>query len=103
MEDPLAEFPRPFRRLDGSIERSGPWEFRDVEIKHIRTRKFDMTQEEFARMIGISVDTLRNWETGRRCPQGPARALLRIIDAEPRVVAEVLSFHALRGCLESDD
>ena len=37
-----------------------------------------LTQEQFARALGISVHTLRNWEQGRRTPDGPALALLRI-------------------------
>jgi len=41
-------------------------------------------------MMGISPETLRNWESGRRFPQGPARALLRIAAAHPDVVAAVL-------------
>jgi putative transcriptional regulator len=41
-------------------------------------------------MMGISPETLRNWERGRRWPEGPARALLRIANADPDVVAAVL-------------
>ena len=41
-------------------------------------------------MIGISKETLRNWERGRRWPQGPARALLRIAAADPDIIAAVL-------------
>lgn len=37
----------------------------------------DLTQAEFARAIGISVHTLRNWEQGRRKPEGPARISAR--------------------------
>ena len=38
-------------------------------------KNVDKSQEEFARMIGVSVATLRNWEQGRRIPEGPALAL----------------------------
>jgi putative transcriptional regulator len=41
-------------------------------------------------MIGVSVATLRNWEQGRRTPEGPALALLRVASAEPRAVARPL-------------
>lgn len=52
-------------------------------------RRFvDLTQEEFARAIGISVHTLRNWEQGRRRPEGPAIALLRIAARHPRIIRE---------------
>ena len=50
----------------------------------------DLTQAEFARAIGISVHTLRNWEQGRRKPEGPAVALLRIAARHPRILRENL-------------
>ncbi len=53
-------------------------------IRAVRSR-IGMTQREFSERIGISVDTLRNWEQGRRHPTGTARALLRIIDKAPEV------------------
>jgi len=54
-------------------------------------RKFvGLTQTEFARAMGISVHTLRNWEQGRRTPEGPAIALLRIAARHPRVIRENL-------------
>jgi DNA-binding transcriptional regulator YiaG len=49
-----------------------------------------LTQTEFARAIGISVHTLRNWEQGRRQPEGPAIALLRIAARHPRIIRENL-------------
>jgi len=49
-----------------------------------------LTQAEFARAIGISVHTLRNWEQGRRRPEGPAIALLRIAARHPRIIRESL-------------
>ncbi len=47
-----------------------------------------LTQERFAVALGISVHTLRNWEQGRRRPDGPALALLRIAARHPRVILE---------------
>lgn len=49
-----------------------------------------LTQAEFARAMGISVHTLRNWEQGRRKPEGPAIALLRIAARHPRIIRENL-------------
>ncbi len=49
-----------------------------------------LTQEQFARAIGISVHTLRNWEQERRRPEGPALALLRIAARHPRIIRENL-------------
>ena len=55
----------------------------------IALRKFvGLTQESFAHALGISVHTLRNWEQGRRYPEGPALALLRIAARHPRIIRE---------------
>ena len=47
-----------------------------------------LTQARFAKAMGISVHTLRNWEQGRRQPEGPAVALLRIAARHPRIIRE---------------
>lgn len=49
-----------------------------------------LTQTDFARAIEISVHTLRNWEQGRRRPEEPAIALLRIAARHPRIIRENL-------------
>ena len=59
------------------------------EIKDIRDG-FGLTQEQFAALLGISVRTLRNWEQGRRIPEGPARVLLQIAAKHPDVVLDVV-------------
>ena len=52
-------------------------------------RRFvQLTQVQFAQAMGISVHTLRNWEQGRRYPDGPAIALLRIAARHPRIIRE---------------
>ena len=50
-----------------------------------------LTQEQFALAMSISVHTLRNWEQGRRRPEGPAIALLRIAARHPRILRENLA------------
>ena len=61
----------------------------------VALRRFvGLTQEEFADALGISVHTLRNWEQGRRSPEGPALALLRIAARHPRVIRENLAASA---------
>ncbi len=50
-----------------------------------------LTQTQFAQAMGISVHTLRNWEQGRRHPDGPAIALLRIAARHPRIIRENLT------------
>jgi len=58
----------------------------------VALRRFvGLTQKEFAEAIGISVHTLRNWEQGRRKPEGPALALLRIAARHPKIVRENLA------------
>ena len=47
-----------------------------------------LTQVQFAKAMGISVHTLRNWEQDRRTPEGPAIALLRIAARHPRIIRE---------------
>ena len=93
MEDPLIVS----RPLWNGRARLGPRardrrEFEPVDVREIR-RQFGQTRGQFANMIGISRETLRNWERGRRYPLGPARALLRIAAADPDVVAAVLVFN----------
>ncbi len=50
-----------------------------------------LTQTEFARAVEISVHTLRNWEQGRRRPEGPAMALLKIAARHPKIIREQLN------------
>jgi putative transcriptional regulator len=64
--------------------------FPAMDITAIR-KKAGATQDGFARQIGVSTATLRNWEQGRRQPDGPARVLLSMLARDPGIVARVLS------------
>lgn len=64
-------------------------EFAEPEVKAIRA-KTGLTQERFASVVGVSKRTLENWEQGRRQPTGPARALLKILDANPNLAISTL-------------
>ena len=90
-----------FDRLVASVQQAGAirrgqlkpgrvTEFRPEDVRAIRG-KLEKSQEEFALMIGVSVTTLQNWEQGRRRPEGPARALLRVAAKNPQAVAEALA------------
>jgi putative transcriptional regulator len=57
--------------------------------KRIRSQT-RLTQAEFASRIGVPIETVRNWEQGKRQPRGPARALLRLLDEAPEVAFSVL-------------
>ena len=73
----------------GKVKPSRKFSFRPAAVKAIRA-ELELSQTDFALMIGVSVATLRNWEQGRRTPEGPALALLRVAAAEPKAVARAL-------------
>ena len=78
----------------GAIKRgirapSRAFEIGSVDIKAVRQR-LRRSQSEFALMIGVSVATLRNWEQGRRRPEGPAQALLKVAAKDPEAVERAL-------------
>jgi putative transcriptional regulator len=54
-------------------------------------RRARLTQQEFAAKVGVPVETIRNWEQGKRIPRGPARALLAVIAHAPDTVFAALS------------
>jgi putative transcriptional regulator len=60
-----------------------------VDVKAIRKR-LGLTQTAFAQRYGFEVSSIRNWEQGRRQPEGPARTLLVVIDREPEAVFRAL-------------
>lgn len=59
------------------------------DVKSIRNR-LGLSQSRFAALIGVSSKTLQNWEQGRRAPEGPATALLTVVDREPEAVLRAL-------------
>lgn len=59
------------------------------DVKGIRER-YELSQTEFAALLGISVKTLQNWEQGRRSPRGAARVLLQVAARHPEAVWEVV-------------
>ena len=71
------------------IKPSRVTEFAPQDVRAIRKR-LGKSQSEFALMIGVSVSTLQNWEQGRRVPEGPARALLKVAAKNPVAVARAL-------------
>jgi putative transcriptional regulator len=58
---------------------------REPNVRTIR-RKTGLSQSQFAVLIGMNLRTLQNWEQGRTRPTGPARALLRIVEKNPKVM-----------------
>ena len=54
-------------------------------------RSSNLTQSEFARLLDVSVDAIRDWEQGRRSPRGAARTLLRIAMTHPEILERLNS------------
>ncbi|MDI4233768.1 helix-turn-helix domain-containing protein [Bradyrhizobium sp. 31Argb] len=67
---------------------TGPLTVRDLR------RRSHLTQLEFAAKLGVPVETIRNWEQGKRAPRGPARALLAVIAHSPETVFAALATEA---------
>jgi putative transcriptional regulator len=93
--------PKDFGKLTRSLKQAGQIRrgrrapsrvtaFAAADVRAIR-EQLGKTQTEFALMIGVSPATLRNWEQGRRQPEGPARALLRVAARNPKAVAAALA------------
>jgi len=60
------------------------------DVRDLR-RRAQLTQLEFAAKLGVPVETIRNWEQGKRAPRGPARALLAVIAHSPETVFAALA------------
>lgn len=89
-----------FDRLCASIKQAGEirrgirkpsrvFKHSEPDVKAIRER-LGLSQSRFAALIGVSSRTLQGWEQGRREPEGPAKALLRVVDRAPEMVLHAL-------------
>jgi len=80
------EFPLvPLQPSAASAGSANPPAVRDLR------RRARLTQQEFAARLGVPVETIRNWEQGKRMPRGPARALLAVIAHAPETVFAALA------------
>jgi putative transcriptional regulator len=61
-----------------------------IDVGDIR-RRLKMTQAEFSRAFGLSLDSVKNWEQGHRVPEGPAKVLLAVIAKDPKAVQNALA------------
>ncbi len=91
---------RTFKELEKSIREAGKirrgeakpsrvFQYEAIDIRKLR-ESVHVSQAQFAKMIGVSKDTLQNWEQGRRRPRGPAKALLRVFEKNPKAVVRAL-------------
>lgn len=73
----------------GEMQPSRSFVFSPINVKEVR-EKTNKNQQDFADMIGVKLGTLRNWEQGRRKPDGAALTLLKIVAANPKYVEQIL-------------
>ena len=81
------------KHLRGEKVPARVFEFPEPDVRAIR-RAARVSQSQFAALIGVNVRTLQNWEQKRVRPTGPARALLRIVEVNPKALS---ALHAPRG------
>jgi putative transcriptional regulator len=75
--------------LRGERKPSRAFRIEEPDVKALR-EQYGLSQAKFAALMGISVGTLRNWEQGRRHPEGSARVLLRVVARHPEAVLDVV-------------
>jgi putative transcriptional regulator len=90
MSDELFEELRASVREGGAILRGEhqperTFTFAPLDVRRIR-QNLGLSQRQFSALLGISVNTLQNWEQGRRQPRGAAQILLRIAEQSPQAV-----------------
>lgn len=73
----------------GKMKPSRVFRHPSPDVKKIRSR-LRVSQNEFALMIGVSPNTIQNWEQGLREPEGPAKALLKVAERNPKAIVKAL-------------
>jgi putative transcriptional regulator len=90
-ENPIAfSDGRPIPRTDVAVSAEKARVIDSAYARNVRGQT-GLTQIAFAARIGVPVETVRNWEQGKRSPRGPARALLRVIEQAPDAAFAVLA------------
>ena len=91
-EFPLAPMmPEPAFATPSALPDATPDETGTLPAVRDLRRRAQLTQIEFAARLGVPVETIRNWEQGKRAPRGPARALLAVIAHSPETVFAALA------------
>lgn len=94
-EELLASVKQGAAIMKGKMRSLRSIEFPESEVHKIR-EQYGLSQDKFASLMGISVATLRNWEQGRRKPEGPARVLLRVAAAHPEAILDITRHQKMR-------
>ncbi len=81
--------------MKGALKPQRSFDFPESTVRKIRER-YGLSQDKFATLMGISVATLRNWEQGRRKPEGPARVLLRVAATHPDALIDIIGSKKIR-------
>ncbi len=79
------------RPIAAGVRSVAPAESQDVYTRRVRAAT-RLTQADFAARLGVPVETIRNWEQGKRAPRGPARALLKVIERAPDLAFAALAY-----------
>ncbi len=75
-------------QVEGRLQ-AGIQDCLDPRSRRVR-RRLGFSQAEFALRIDVSLDTIRNWEQGKRCPTGAAKSLLKVLDKAPEAALAAL-------------
>ena len=95
-EFPLAPA-MPARSISPAVPTAATCESTALPAVRDLRRRAQLTQMEFAARLGVPVETIRNWEQGKRAPRGPARALLAVIAHSPETVFAALATESAPG------
>jgi putative transcriptional regulator len=91
MPGPAHTMPEPAFATASALPDATPDETGTLPAVRDLRRRAQLTQIEFAARLGVPVETIRNWEQGKRAPRGPARALLAVIAHSPETVFAALA------------
>ena len=79
------------RAIAAGVRSMVPTESQAAYARRVRAAT-RLTQADFAARLGVPVETVRNWEQGKRAPRGPARALLKLIERAPDLAFATLAY-----------
>ena len=89
-ERPMSSDPLAIAAAAHQAARSADARLQDATYARSVRGRTGLTQSAFAARIGVPVETVRNWEQGKRSPRGPARALLKVLEEAPDTAFAVL-------------
>ena len=90
-ERAISPDPRAIVTAAHNAARSADARAQDASYARVVRGRTGLTQAAFAARIGVPVETVRNWEQGKRSPRGPARALLKVLEEAPDAAFAVLA------------